>query len=77
MPCTSWYIVVTPAAIVAAVGAVGVVYLVPSMVLGLTLIGLAWNLKRRADRKAALRVYLFSLAYLAALFAAMVADLQL
>jgi protoheme IX farnesyltransferase len=59
------------------VGAVGVVYLVPSMVLGLTLIGLAWNLKRRADRKAALRVYLFSLAYLAALFAAMVADLQL
>ena len=59
------------------VGAVGLVYLVPSMLLGLTLIGLAWNLKRQADRKAALRVYLFSLAYLAALFAAMVADVQL
>ena len=59
------------------VGAVGIVYLVPSMVLGLGLIGLAWNLKRRADRPAALRLYLFSLVYLAALFAAMVADVQL
>lgn len=59
------------------VGAVGLVYLVPSMVLGLTLIGLAWNLKRNPGRKAALRLYLFSLAYLAALFAAMVADVQL
>ena len=59
------------------VGAVGIVYLIPSMVLGLALIGLAWNLKRRADRSAALRLYLFSLVYLAALFAAMVADVQL
>ena len=59
------------------VGAVGLVYLVPSMLLGLTLIALAWNLKRSADRRAALRLYLFSLAYLAALFAAMVADVQL
>lgn len=59
------------------VGAVGLVYLVPSMILGLALIGLAWNLKRRADRGAALRLYLFSLVYLAALFAAMVADVQL
>ena len=59
------------------VGAVGLVYLVPSMVLGLALIALAWNLKRRADRSAALRLYLFSLVYLAALFAAMVADVQL
>ena len=38
---------------------------------------LSWQLRRRADRRAALRVYLFSLAYLAALFAAMVADVQL
>ncbi|MFM8562108.1 MAG: heme o synthase [Solirubrobacterales bacterium] len=59
------------------VGAVGIVYLVPSMILGLGLIGLAWHLKRRADRSAALRLYLFSLVYLAALFAAMVADVQL
>ena len=59
------------------VGAVGIVYLVPSMLLGFTLIGLAWNLKRRADRQAALRVYLFSLLYLAALFAAMVADVHI
>ena len=34
-------------------------------------------LARRADRRSALRLYLFSLAYLAALFAAMVADAQL
>lgn len=59
------------------VGAVGLVYLIPSMVLGFALIGLAWNLKRRADRQAALRLYLFSLVYLAALFAAMVADVHL
>lgn len=59
------------------VGAVGMIYLVPSMLLGFTLIGLAWNLKRRADRQAALRVYLFSLLYLAVLFAAMVADVHI
>ena len=59
------------------VGAVGLVYLIPSMVLGFTLVGLAWALKRRADRSSALRLYLFSLLYLAALFAAMVADAQL
>jgi protoheme IX farnesyltransferase len=34
-------------------------------------------LYRRADRRSALRLYLFSLAYLAALFAAMVADVRL
>ena len=59
------------------VGAVGLVYLVPSMLLGFTLVGMAWMLKRRPDRRAALRLYLFSLLYLAALFAAMVADVQL
>jgi protoheme IX farnesyltransferase len=34
-------------------------------------------LYRRADRKTALRLYLFSLAYLALLFLAMVADAKL
>ena len=38
---------------------------------------LAVRLQRRADRRAALRTYLFSLGYLAALFCAMVADVQL
>jgi heme o synthase len=33
-------------------------------------------LSRRADRRSALRLYLFSLAYLALLFAAMVADVR-
>ena len=34
-------------------------------------------LSRRADRRSALRLYLFSLAYLALLFGAMVADVKL
>jgi heme o synthase len=34
-------------------------------------------LQRRADRRSALRLYLFSLAYLALLFGAMVADVHL
>ena len=35
------------------------------------------RLLRRADRRSALRLYLFSLAYLALLFGAMVADARL
>lgn len=55
----------------------GVLYLAVSLALNGVLIGLAVQLKRRKDRRSALRVYLFSLIYLAALFAAMVADVQL
>jgi len=58
-------------------GEFGGFYLVSSMVLGLTFIGGAVWLYRRADRRTALRLYLFSLAYLALLFAAMVADVKL
>jgi heme o synthase len=58
-------------------GGFGVPYLVASLVLGAALIAGAVLLARRADRRSALRVYLFSLAYLAALFAAMVADARL
>ena len=47
------------------------------MVLGLAFIGGAVLLYRRADRRTALRLYLFSLAYLALLFGAMVADVKL
>jgi len=46
-------------------------------VLGLTFIAGAARLYRRADRRSALRLYLFSLAYLALLFCAMVADAHL
>jgi heme o synthase len=35
------------------------------------------RLQRRADRPSALRTYLYSLAYLAALFGAMVADARI
>jgi protoheme IX farnesyltransferase len=58
-------------------GAFGVVYLAASMLLGLAFIGLAVRLYRRKDRRSALRLYLFSLAYLALLFGAMVADVKL
>lgn len=55
-------------------GAFGLVYLASSVVLGAVFIAGAVRLSRRADRPSALRLYLFSLAYLALLFAAMVAD---
>ncbi len=58
-------------------GAFGALYLVASMGLGALFIAGAVRLVRRADRRSALRLYLFSLAYLAALFAAMVADARL
>jgi protoheme IX farnesyltransferase len=58
-------------------GEFGLVYLAASMVLGLAFVGGAWRLYRRADRRSALRLYLFSLAYLALLFGAMVADVKL
>jgi protoheme IX farnesyltransferase len=57
--------------------AFGGVYLASSMVLGLAFIGGALWLYKRADRITALRLYLFSLLYLALLFGAMVADVKL
>ena len=53
-------------------GGFGVIYLVGSMVLGLAFIGGAYLLYRRADRRSAVRLYLFSMLYLALLFATMV-----
>jgi protoheme IX farnesyltransferase len=58
-------------------GGLGALYLVASLVLGALFIGGAWLLSKRADRRSALRLYLFSLAYLALLFGAMVADVKL
>jgi protoheme IX farnesyltransferase len=58
-------------------GGLGAIYLAASLVLGAAFIGGAVALYRRADRRSALRLYLFSLAYLALLFAAMVADVKL
>jgi heme o synthase len=58
-------------------GAFGVTYLVCSVVLGAAFIGGAYRLLRRPSRRTALRLYLFSLAYLALLFGAMVADARL
>ncbi len=55
-------------------GGFGTVYLVASLVLGALFIGGALRLYRRPSRRTALRLYLFSLAYLALLFSAMVMD---
>ncbi len=58
-------------------GFFGLIYLVIAAPLGAAFIGLALRLQRAADRAAALRTYLFSLAYLAVLFVAMVLDARL
>jgi heme o synthase len=58
-------------------GAFGGIYLVASMILGLLFVGGAAWLYRRADRRTALRLYLFSLLYLALLFGSMVLDVKL
>jgi protoheme IX farnesyltransferase len=58
-------------------GGFGIIYLVASLVLGIGFIAGAVRLYRRADRPSALRLYLYSLAYLALLFSAMVADRHL
>ncbi len=58
-------------------GGFGTIYLVCSLTLGLGFIAGAVALYRRADRRSALRLYLYSLAYLALLFCSMVADAHL
>jgi protoheme IX farnesyltransferase len=60
-----------------AFGFFGAIYAVAAVALGAAFLTLAVRLQRRADRRSALRTYLFSLAYLALLFAAMVADARL
>jgi heme o synthase len=58
-------------------GAFGNIYLLASMLLGFGFIAGAIRLYRRADRRSALQLYLFSLAYLALLFCAMVVSVHL
>jgi protoheme IX farnesyltransferase len=58
-------------------GGFGVAYLAASLVLGALFILGAVKLYREPSRRAALRLYLFSLSYLALLFCAMVLDARL
>jgi len=58
-------------------GGFGGIYLVCSVLLGAAFVYGALRLLRTADRRSALRLYLFSLAYLSLLFGAMVADVRL
>ncbi len=55
-------------------GGFGDIYLAVSMLLGIGFVNGAVRLYYRADRRSALTLYLFSLAYLALLFASMVLD---
>ena len=57
-----------------ATGMLGGVYLASALLLGGGFLGLAVTLSRHPSRRAALRLYLSSLAYLALLFAAMAVD---
>ena len=52
-------------------------YLAAAVALGAVFLAFALRLRRAPDRRSALRLYLFSLAYLALLFAAMVVDARL
>ena len=58
-------------------GGFGVPYLAASVALGGVFIAGAVRLYRRADRRSALQLYLYSLLYLALLFAAMVVDARI
>jgi protoheme IX farnesyltransferase len=58
-------------------GFFGAIYAVAAALLGVAFLWLSVRLQRVADRRSALRTYLFSLAYLAALFCAMVLDARL
>ena len=58
----------------AATDAVGLVYLASATVLGAVFIVMAWNLKREQTTRKAKHLYLYSLLYLALLFAVMLAD---
>ena len=60
-----------------AFGFFGAIYAAGAVILGGAFLTLAIRLQRRADRKSALRTYLFSLLYLAVLFGVMVADVHL
>jgi protoheme IX farnesyltransferase len=55
-------------------GLLGAVYLAGAFALGIGFVALAWRLRARPSRPAALRLYLSSLAYLALLFSLMALD---
>ena len=58
-------------------GFFGAIYAAAAVVLGGAFLTLSVRLQRAADRRSALRTYLYSLAYLALLFCAMVVDARL
>ena len=67
-------VLVTATLLPVATGLFGALYAVAALALGAGFVGLAWALLRSPTRRAALRLYLSSLAYLALLFCAMALD---
>ena len=67
-------LVVTLSLMFALTSAVGWIYLGAALLLGGGFVGLAWRLKRRGTTRDARQVYLYSLLYLALLFAAVMVD---
>ncbi len=62
---------------VAPVSSLGVVYFVSASVLGIGLVGFSVTLVRRRTPSSALRLYKYSILYLALLFVAIMADASL
>jgi heme o synthase len=71
------FLLVAVTLIPAAYGFFGAVYLAVAAALGALFIAGAVRLGRRADRRSALHLFLFSMLYLALLFSAMVADVRI
>jgi protoheme IX farnesyltransferase len=71
------FLLVAVTLIPAAYGFFGVLYLATAAVLGALFVAGAVRLGRRADRRSALHLFLFSMLYLALLFSAMVADVRI
>ena len=67
-------ILVALTALFALTGAVGTVYLVSALALSLAFVWFAWRLLRKPGIEGAKGAYIYSLAYLALLFAAMMVD---
>ncbi|MDW8395337.1 MAG: UbiA family prenyltransferase, partial [Anaerolineae bacterium] len=71
-----WYALGTVALslMLTPLGVAGELYLALALVLGFRLLWLTWQVNRSHDQQTALRLYVYSLVYLFALFGAMVLD---
>jgi protoheme IX farnesyltransferase len=71
-----WYslVLVAVTLLLFVTGGAGIVYLVVALLLGAGLVRMAWQLRRDRDRFPVMKLFSYSITYLALLFAAMVVD---